>query len=100
MVKAVSYTHLTHQTVTQVAGSYVFTFFTGQRAVVYDEVNGKSRLGDFLERGGNRVLQIAAESISDVDSRDTGILYCVFCKCIKSRISVQDSIAIASETTS
>ena len=63
---------LTHQTVAQVAGSYVFTFFTGQRAVVYDEVHGNSRLGDFLERDGNRVVQIAAESISDVDIRDTG----------------------------
>ena len=56
----------------QVAGGNVFTFFTCQRAVVYDEVHGNGRLGDFLERDGNRVVQIAAESISDVDIRDTG----------------------------
>ena len=44
-------------------------------AVVYDEIHGNSRLGDFLERDGNRVVQIAAESISDVDIRDTGDRY-------------------------
>ena len=52
-------------------GGNVFTFLTGQRTVIYDEVHGNSRLGNLLERNCLRVFS-AAESITDMDVCDTG----------------------------
>ena len=62
---------LTVETVTQMTGGNVFTFLTGQRTVIYDEVHGNSRLGNLLERNSFRIIP-CAESITDMDICDTG----------------------------
>ena len=62
---------LTVETVTKMTGGNVFTFLTGQRTVIYDEVHGNGRLGNLLERNCLRVFS-AAESITDMDVCDTG----------------------------
>ena len=55
-------------------GSDELTFLACQRTVIYDEVHGKSRLGDLLERNRLRLLR-GAEGITDMDIRDTGDRY-------------------------
>ena len=62
---------LTVETVTKMTGGNVFTFLTGQRTVIYDEVHGNSRLGNLLERNSFRIIS-CAESITDMDICDTG----------------------------
>ena len=65
---------LAEQTVTQVTGGDIFTLFTGQRAVIYQEVHGNGRLGNLLERNGYRVFR-RAQGIADMDVRNTGDSY-------------------------
>ena len=62
---------LTEQTGTQVAGGDEFTFLAGKRAVIYDEVHGNRRLGNFLERDRIRCVD-RADRITDVKLRDAG----------------------------
>ena len=62
---------LTEQTVTQVAGSHVFPFLSGKRAVVDDELHGDGRFGNLLERNGFRIFR-RAEGISDGNVGNTG----------------------------
>ena len=65
---------LTVQTVTKMTGGDVFTFLSGERAVIYHEVHGKSWFGNLLERNCFRVVT-AAEGITDMDIFDTGDCY-------------------------
>ena len=48
---------LAHQTVTNVTGSYVFTFLTCEWTVVYDKLHCNRRLRDFLEWDCLRILR-------------------------------------------
>ena len=61
----------TVEAVTEVTGSDIFTFLPCKWAVVYKEVHGDGRLGDFLEWNGLRIVS-CAECISDVNVCDTG----------------------------
>ena len=65
---------LTVQTVTKMTGSDVFTFLSGERAVIYHEVHGDRRLGDLLERNRLRLFR-RTQGITDMDIRDTGDRY-------------------------
>ena len=53
------------------AGSNVFSFLTGQRAVIYDEVHGDGRLGN-LRTGSLRIFRIT-DRITNMDISDTEI---------------------------
>ena len=55
-------------------GGNEFTLLSGERAVIYDEIHGQCRLGNFLERNGNRILR-CADGITDMDICNTGNSY-------------------------
>ena len=55
-------------------GGYKFSFGTSQRTVIDVELHGDGRLGDLLERNRLRLFR-GAESITDMDIRDTGDRY-------------------------
>ena len=57
------------ETLADVAGSDIFSFLPGQRAVIDNEVHGDRRLGDLLERDGFRSVQ-RADRIANVKVRD------------------------------
>ena len=63
---------LAHQTVTDMTGGHILAFLSRQRAVVYHEVHGDRRFGDFLKRNSFRVIQVTAEGIADMDVCDSG----------------------------
>ena len=48
---------LAEETLTQMAGGDEFTFLTGKRAVVDDEIHGNGRLRNLLERNCLRFLR-------------------------------------------
>lgn len=52
-------------------GSDIFSFLTGERTVVYDEIHGDSRLGNLLERNSYRIFR-RTDGISNVNVRNTG----------------------------
>ena len=55
-------------------GSNIFSFLACKRAVVYQEIHGNRRLGNFLERNGLRIFT-AAQGIADMDVCNTGNSY-------------------------
>ena len=52
-------------------GGNEFTLLSGERTVIYDEIHGQCRLGNLLERNGNRILR-CADGITDMDICNTG----------------------------
>ena len=57
--KAYVSVQFSHKTVAQVTGSYVFTFLSGKRTVIYYEIHRNRRLGNFLEWNCFRVFRSA-----------------------------------------
>ena len=65
---------LAEETLTQMTGGDEFTFLTGKRAVIDDEIHRDRRLGDLLE--WNRLRSVnRTDRISDMQIRDTGNRY-------------------------
>ena len=62
---------LPEQSFAEMTGSYIFSFLSGKRTVIDNELHGDRRLGDLLKRDRLRIFR-GTEGVSDGDVRDTG----------------------------